>query len=182
MYYRVKDLQYWGYLSDISDTPTLFGSKEEVIKALADYHNSDFSGVRDDDTPYENIFEFLATLKNEQERLEFLLEHGQWELEEVDIFIAEEKIKGYDDSFWYNGFIAEYKNAKLYALGEIKVAGKYPTTEDELDKLYELGKIENNNWFEILYTDKDGYEHSRVCGSGYEGSLAELIDVGNGEV
>lgn len=81
-YYKVWDLQCDRYYHDYY----IFKDIAEIIDHLADYHSIDYEGVKDDgeDTPYENIDEFLATLKDDKARLNWLLEYGEWELEEVD--------------------------------------------------------------------------------------------------
>jgi len=63
----------------------VFNSKKEILDELAVYHDNDYSGVKDDgkDTPYKDIFEFLATLKDDEARLNWLLEYGEWTIEEV---------------------------------------------------------------------------------------------------
>ena len=54
-----------------------------VMKQLASYHDNDYEGVKDNDEPYEDIYEFLKTLKNDKERLDWLLEYGEWEVKYV---------------------------------------------------------------------------------------------------
>jgi len=74
MKYRLKDLFQMGGYSDV------YSSKKEVLNKLAEFHNDDFLFGRDD---FHSIFELLDTLKNDEERLDFLLKYGYWELEEV---------------------------------------------------------------------------------------------------
>jgi len=80
--YRIRDLQfacrYFG-----GDEGKFFPNEKEIIEQLASYHNIDYSGVKDNDEPYEDIYEFLATLYSDEARLDWLLEYGQWEIEEV---------------------------------------------------------------------------------------------------
>lgn len=80
--YRILDNQVGRYFWN----GEIIGNKKEVIEALADYHDTDYKGVKDDgkDTPYKNIWEFLATLKDDDEKLNWLLEYGEWELEAVN--------------------------------------------------------------------------------------------------
>ena len=80
--YRIRDLQFdYRYFAD----GVIFDSIEQIIFQLASYHSIDYEGVKDDgkDTPYEDIYEFLATLGDDKARLEWLLDYGEWELEEV---------------------------------------------------------------------------------------------------
>ena len=82
MKYVIRDLLfYYRYFADKAE----YNSKKEILDQLASYHDIDFSGVKNDgkDTPYENIYDFLATLKNDKERLNWLLEYGVWEIEKV---------------------------------------------------------------------------------------------------
>lgn len=80
--YKIRDLQfdirYFGGGNGI-----IFENKEEIIEQLADYHDIDYEGVKDNDESYEDIWEFLNTLKNDTEILNWLLEYGQWEIEEI---------------------------------------------------------------------------------------------------
>ncbi len=82
MKYKIKDLQfdlrYFG-----GNEGVIFNSKKEILDTLAEYHNIDYTGVKDNNEEYEDIFEFLNTLKNQQERLNWLLEYGEWEIETV---------------------------------------------------------------------------------------------------
>ena len=63
----------------------VFKSKKDVIERLADFHDIDYTGVKDDgkDTPYKDIWEFLNTLPNDEARLNWLCDYGNWKVEEV---------------------------------------------------------------------------------------------------
>ena len=80
--YKIRDLQfecrYFG-----GDEGIVFNSKKEILEQLADYHNIDYSGVKDNEEPYEDIWEFLNTLKDDEARLNWVLEYGEWEIEEI---------------------------------------------------------------------------------------------------
>lgn len=75
--YRIRDCDT--YFAD----GEIFYSKKEIIDNLTAYHDIDYSGVKDNDEPYSSLYEFLDTLKDDETRLDWLLEHGQWEIEEV---------------------------------------------------------------------------------------------------
>lgn len=75
MKYKLKDLQGSGLKED-----KVFDSIADVIENLANYHDMDYEGMRDNGTKYDNIYQFLSTLKGERARLDFLLEYGDWEL------------------------------------------------------------------------------------------------------
>jgi len=77
--YRVKDNQIAGRYFHDGEIKT----KEQIIEDLTDYHDIDFEGEKDDGTPYKNMAEFIATLKNNNERLRYLLNYGDWSLEEA---------------------------------------------------------------------------------------------------
>ena len=78
--YRLRDLQFAvRYYSD----GHLFKTKKEILETLASYHDIDFTGVRDNDEPYADIYEFLKKFKNDTQRLNWLLDYGQWEIEKV---------------------------------------------------------------------------------------------------
>ena len=83
MKYRIRDLQF-GCRYFGGDEPSIFNSKKEVLEQLADYHDIDYDGVRDDDTPYKNIWEWLnENYTTDEEKLNAILVYGEWELEEV---------------------------------------------------------------------------------------------------
>lgn len=78
--YRIADCQISRYFAD----GELFDSKKEILDQLASYHDIDYKGVKDDDTPYKDIYEFLNTLKNDEKRLNWILDYGEWDIEEVN--------------------------------------------------------------------------------------------------
>lgn len=73
MKYQLKDLQGAQCKENCP-----FDSKADIIKNLADFHNMDWTDER-----YPTIYDLLATLPTEQEKLDFLLEYGQFEIFEV---------------------------------------------------------------------------------------------------
>ena len=77
--YRIVDIQQECYFAEAE----IFNTKEDIIERLANFHDIDYEGVKDNDKPYDDIWEFLRTLKNDKERLEWLLDYGQWEIEAV---------------------------------------------------------------------------------------------------
>ena len=77
--YQLKDLQGEGVKEQ-----SRFKNIKEDLNDLAKYHNQDFAGVDDDNKSYKDIYEFLATLKNDNERLNWLLDYGQFELQKID--------------------------------------------------------------------------------------------------
>ena len=80
--YKIRDLQfeqrYFG-----GDEGIIFKTKKEILGQLAVYHDNDYTGVRDNDEPYKDIYEFLKTLKNNTARLNWLLEYGEWGIEKI---------------------------------------------------------------------------------------------------
>ena len=60
----------------------LFKSKEDIIENLASYHSIDWDG-QNAMGEYIEIEEYLANM-SEEDQLDFLLEWGQWELEEIE--------------------------------------------------------------------------------------------------
>lgn len=76
---RIVDTQNGTYFHD----GDIFTRKDDIIEALASYHDIDFTGVKSDDEPFEDIFEFLDTIPYKDDRLNWLLEYGEWDLEEV---------------------------------------------------------------------------------------------------
>jgi hypothetical protein len=73
MNYKIIDTQGGGLMQD-----DIFDSKNEVIDRLASFHSIDWSDER-----YNTIYEWLLTMKDEEDQLNALLEWGQWELEPI---------------------------------------------------------------------------------------------------
>jgi len=94
MAYRIRDLQFdVRYFSD----GAVFKTKADVVVQLAEYHSIDYEGQKDNGEYYENIWEFLNTYKEDEEaKLQWILDYGQWELEEVEYY---DKIRDIIDNF-----------------------------------------------------------------------------------
>jgi len=76
--FKIWDCQNWRYFADGQ-----WFDRQEAICCLADYHDVDYTGVKNDgkDTPYKNIYEFLDTFfHTEVDKLDWLLEYGDWDL------------------------------------------------------------------------------------------------------
>jgi hypothetical protein len=83
------------------------------------------------------------------------------------IEIWQQKIKNREESFWYDGIIANIENYYLIATGEIRVtfpnghydndkrAVEYATDLKFEDKDLEKLQWHNNNWFEIVLGETD---------------------------
>lgn len=55
------------------------------------------------------------------------------------------------DSFFYDGLIAETEDLEFWAVGEIQLdCDDEPENDEEVQKCYELGNFEMNNWFQIF--------------------------------
>lgn len=54
---------------------------KSVVDSLANFHDNDFEGVKDNGEYYKDIYEFLDTLKDDFSRLDFLMSHGDWSVE-----------------------------------------------------------------------------------------------------
>jgi hypothetical protein len=65
-----------------------------AVDSLADFHSIDWKWVNDDDSE-QTIYEFLDTLKSEEERLSFLMEHWDWDIHHC-IFRASDVCIGWD--------------------------------------------------------------------------------------
>lgn len=104
------------------------------------------------------------------------------------VIIAQKKIKGCEDSFWYDGLIASIGKYRLIATGDIRIMkkggelaysnGKFRDTALERDVLNDktleshVGQNytdnyywDNNNWFEVVYAREiiDGIPHILDC-------------------
>ena len=119
--------------------------------------------------------------------------------------IMQPKMKGRNDSFWYDGLVAVCGDAKLYAVGEIRIINKngdlvhdgYKTRNDgfpefggyirddnDLSKLEEFGYTwDYNNWFSVIVETKDKpYDEDVVVGYGYDEAILQLYEIGNEDV
>ena len=110
----------------------------------------------------------------------------------MKITIFQPKIKGCDDSFFYDGATAESKKNYMYAIGDIRINNKdgelaYDVKErnegfgfkiendKDLAKLEEKGFIwENNNWFEVGSKDNDGFLADSIVFHSYTEALNYL--------
>lgn len=89
--YRIADLQITGrYFSE----GAIYETKADVVEQLVDYHSIDFSGTDDKDNELE-IWEYLEFWKinTTQKQLDWVLEYGQWDIEEVKSDCCNSKVK-----------------------------------------------------------------------------------------
>ncbi len=96
--------------------------------------------------------------------------------------IIQKKIRGCDDSFFYEGTIAT-KEARggeyvLSACGEIKLTcDDKPINDKEVRKCYENDHFSMNNWFEIWFeSDEWGDEEFGIFYS-YDEAMKELKEL-----
>lgn len=95
--YVIRDQQFdCRYFAD----KAFFKTKNDIIEQLVDYHSIDYIGVRDDDTEYYDIWEFINGLKNNAKRLAWVLEYGQWEIEKVKVFLCRECKEIYEIDYY----------------------------------------------------------------------------------
>jgi hypothetical protein len=76
--YRIIDCQGMGTMES-----RVFKTKADIVEALANYHSVDFSGslAYDED---RDIYEYLEQFKTTQEKLDYLLDYGDWEIETIE--------------------------------------------------------------------------------------------------
>lgn len=80
MRYKVKDKQF--------DYPVyfhngyVFANKKEIIAHLADFHSIDYEG-QDDNGNDITIYKKLKQFKTTKDKLSYLLEYGDWEIERM---------------------------------------------------------------------------------------------------
>jgi len=78
--YIIRDCQFEErYFADGAK----FKTKKEILDQLASYHNIDFLDCCEEDTPYENIWDYINTFKTFKAQLKWILDYGQWEIVEV---------------------------------------------------------------------------------------------------
>jgi hypothetical protein len=93
--YKVADLQigeryFWeGHI---------FDDKAEIVEGLLDYHSIDFEGTDDKENELD-IYEYIKFYKYNtiKKQLDWVLDYGQWELEEVK-----------DEECFYCSYYKEY--------------------------------------------------------------------------
>ena len=61
----------------------IFREANDAWSNLASYHEIDWDGELNDGTPID-IYTYLDIYKTDEEKLNFMLEHGQWEIESVE--------------------------------------------------------------------------------------------------
>ena len=61
-------------------TEEKFKTRKAIIRRLADFHDCDYTGVMDNDDAYQNIYDFLYTLKDDKARLNWLCDYGSWDI------------------------------------------------------------------------------------------------------
>jgi hypothetical protein len=59
-----------------------FKSKKAIVEALASYHDIDFTGCLEDNDEI-SIYEYLEQFKTTQEKLDYLLQYGEWKIQKV---------------------------------------------------------------------------------------------------
>lgn len=79
MSYRIIDRQLNCYFAD----GEIFQKRKDIFYRLASYHSADYEGEKLSGEPYADIWEFLATLPDLEAKINWLLEWGEWEIEEV---------------------------------------------------------------------------------------------------
>lgn len=79
----------------------------------------------------------------------------------------------HQDSFWYNGQIAETDKAELFATGEIKLNCNHkPTDDKELSECYKNDHFSLNNWYELY--DKETDEYFALDADTYDEAIEQL--------
>jgi hypothetical protein len=128
--YRVKDNQITGRYFNDGEIKT----KEMVIEDLTDFHDIDFEGEKDDGTPYKDMAEFIASLKDDEERLDFILNHGDWSLEEVS---DREVLEWCADLLCRHDEFIEANDTEYYSKSQnVAEAGRFFKVADELEIKY----------------------------------------------
>ena len=75
--YKIIDLQGVGTMET-----RRFKTKKAIVEALASYHDIDFTGcLKDNDE--RTIYEYLEQFKTTQEKLDYLLQYGEWEIKKI---------------------------------------------------------------------------------------------------
>jgi hypothetical protein len=82
MAYKLLDNQITG--REFADG-AIFETKEEIVDQLSDFHDIDFCGCddKDNELSIEDYFKFWK-IETTQDKLDFLLDHGDWTLEEME--------------------------------------------------------------------------------------------------
>ncbi len=88
--YVIIDPQYDGMEGFLGDK---FKTKADIIDRIANFHDIDYAGVKDNDEPYDDIWERLNELDTEEKKLDWLLSYGEWSIEKISDKESEEKCK-----------------------------------------------------------------------------------------
>ena len=75
----VQATEDWGVV--LQSVPSK--NKKEIVDALASYHDIDFTGCLEDNDE-RSIYEYLEQFKTTQEKLEYLLQYGEWEIQKTN--------------------------------------------------------------------------------------------------
>jgi hypothetical protein len=74
--YRIIDRQGMGTMEI-----WVFKTKADIVEALASYHSVDFFGLLEDREA--TIYDYLKKFKTVKEKLDYLLDYGDWEIETI---------------------------------------------------------------------------------------------------
>ena len=119
--YRIRDLQfdirYFG-----GDNGIIFETKQDILEQLIHYHDIDFTGSddKDNELSIEEYFKFWK-IRGGKAQLKYILEYGQWEIEEVKSDCCDAKLinHGFDIVETLRNFHFECK--KCHKLQEILI-------------------------------------------------------------
>jgi hypothetical protein len=75
--YKIIDLQGVGTMET-----RRFKNKKQIVEALASYHDIDFTGCLEDNDE-RTIYEYLEQFKTTQEKLDYLLQYGEWVIKKL---------------------------------------------------------------------------------------------------
>lgn len=86
--YKIKDGQNWGYKNDGEPM-----TKYEVLENLSNFHDIDFNGTdeQENDLTMEEYLEYYYK-DDLQSQLDFLLDYGTWDLEEIEMPLSQEDL------------------------------------------------------------------------------------------
>ena len=111
MKYKLKDLQGAGLKEDY-----IFADKHEIIDNLTYFHSQDWTGEKD-------LNSLLRDMENDEARLAFLCDYGQWEVYEIEDY--EEVLQLIDDMDNDDEELAKLQNAMEFFCGTWDICEGY---------------------------------------------------------
>ena len=100
--YRIFDCQLGCWFSN----GKIYKGIKEVIEHLINYHSIDFEG----ETENQSMVDYMKKYKTDKDKINFLSEYGEWDIEETNIKELEKEYRDLISSLDYTDFRSQYHN------------------------------------------------------------------------